>query len=193
MDPLPTRLYEAQLLAFNLHGRDARKCSTVPMLSHMLSVCAMVLQDGGTEDEGIAALLHDALEDKPEEISANEIEELFGKKVLVIIEISSDTPKGFAGGPKPPWRERKDAYLKHVINADPTLLRVTIADKVDNARAIPADHRRIGEKVWERFNAGKEDQLWYYQSALTAYRSAGFTSPLLNDLDELVSKLVCLS
>jgi (p)ppGpp synthase/HD superfamily hydrolase len=193
MSQLSTRLYEAQQLAFDLHGHDARKSSKVPMLSHMLSVCALVLQDGGTEDEGIAALLHDTLEDKPEEISRTEIEELFGKKVLEIIEVCTDTPMDFKGGIKPPWCDRKKAFLDRIKKTDPTLLRVPIADKVDNARAILADHRRIGDEVWKRFNAGKKYQVCYYKSSIQAFRSAGFNSPLLNDLEELVSKLSSLS
>jgi hypothetical protein len=68
-------------------------------------------------------------------------------------------------------------------------LRVTVADKLDNARSMLADYRRIGEELWEHFNAGKEDQLWYYHSAVAAYRAVGFSGPLLDELDGLVMLL----
>jgi len=67
---------------------------------------------------------------------------------------------------------------------------VTVADKVDNVRALLADYRRVGESLWRCFNAGKADQLLYYQSALAAYKTAGFTGPLLEELDDLVARLV---
>jgi (p)ppGpp synthase/HD superfamily hydrolase len=188
-DLISSRLAEAIDLAVQLHGRDSRKQSPVPMVAHLLGVCALVQQDGGDEDEAIAALLHDSLEDKPELISAAAIEERFGRRVLQIVRVSTDTPEGYAGGRKPPWKERKDAYLAHVRQTDPSLLRVTVADKVDNVRSLLADHARMGDALWSRFNAPKADQLWYYRSAALAYREAGFRGPLLNELDRLVGML----
>jgi (p)ppGpp synthase/HD superfamily hydrolase len=184
-----TRLFDAMELAFRLHGRDVRKSTDIPVMTHLLSVCGLVLHDGGDEDEAIGALLHDAIEDKPEQIGISDIREQFGERVVAIVEISSDTPPGHKGGPKPPWRDRKEAYLEHVKRSDPSLLRVTVADKVDNVRAILADYGRVGESLWSRFNAGKEDQLWYYQAAASAYRSAGFETDLLLELEELVGGL----
>lgn len=186
---LSPRMYEALELAFKLHGHDTRKSSPVPYIAHLLHVCALVLQDGGNEDEAVAALLHDALEDKPEKINEKKIRRRFGEKVLQIVNICTDTPEGFKGGPKPPWRERKDAYLQRVGKEPPTLLRVTIADKIDNARAILADHRRFGDELWKRFNAGKEEVQWYYDASVKAYRKAGVTGPLLKELKQLVGKI----
>ena len=108
------RLYHALELAFKLHGHDLRKKSTVPYIAHLLAVCAIVQLDGGSEDEAIAALLHDALEDKPEEITRDDINDSFGEDVLKLIEISTDTPPDYTGGQKPPWKERKKAYLEHI-------------------------------------------------------------------------------
>jgi (p)ppGpp synthase/HD superfamily hydrolase len=184
------RLYKALKLAFKLHGHDARKKSTVPYVAHLLAVCALVQLDGGSEEEAIAALLHDSLEDKPKEINLKKIRYKFGKKVLKMIEVSTDTPKDYAGGQKPPWKERKVAYLEHIRQTDPSLLRVTIADKIDNARAILADHQRLGDVVWERFNAGKEDQLWYYRSCVEAFDVSGYSGPLLEELRSLVGQLI---
>lgn len=186
---LTVRLFTALQLAFKLHGRDGRKGCQVPAMAHLLSVCALVQTDGGDEDEAIAALLHDALEDKADIITREDIAQMFGDKVLAIVEISTDTPADFTGGAKPPWQVRKQYYLDRVRHTDPALLRVTVADKIDNARAILADHRRIGEEVWERFNAPREKILWYYTEALNAYRHAGVTSPLLDDLQILVREM----
>jgi (p)ppGpp synthase/HD superfamily hydrolase len=159
------------------------------MLAHLFAVCGLVQHDGGDEDEAIAALLHDSLEDKPELISAAAIESRFGSRVLQIVRVSTDTPEGYAGGEKPPWRRRKEDYLAHVRRTDPALLRVTVADKVDNLRAVLADHVRLGEALWSRFNAPKADQLWYYRTAAQAYRAAGFSGPLLTELERLVDLL----
>ncbi len=187
------RLYQALEFTFKLHGRDARKASQVPYIAHLLSACAMVQQDGGDEDEAIAALLHDSLEDKPEETRRQEICKFFGERVVTIIDASIDVPLDYKGGAKPPWRQRKETYLAHVRSADPRLLRVTIADKVDNARAIVADYQREGERLWERFNAGKKEQLWYYKSCLDAYDSVGCRGPLLDELRRLVDQIQTLA
>ena len=188
-DQISSRLADAIALVVEHHGGDSRKQSPVPVLAHLFAVCAMVQQDGGDEDEAIAALLHDTLEDKPELLSAADIESRFGSRVLQIVRVSTDTPEDYVGGEKPPWRKRKEAYLDHVKRTDPSLLRVTVADKVDNLRALVADHARIGESLWSRFNAPKADQLWYYRSAAHAYRDAGFTGPLLAELERLVGLL----
>lgn len=186
---LSVRLFTALQLAFGLHGRDARKACQVPAMAHLLSVCALVQTDGGDEDEAVAALLHDALEDKADIINREDIRAMFGEKVLQIVDISSDTAADFTGGVKAPWEERKRFYLDSVRRADSALLRVTVADKIDNARAILADHRRIGDKVWGRFNAPRGKILWYYTEAINAYKQAGVKSPLLDDLDILVGEM----
>ena len=188
-DTISPRLKEALGLAVELHGSDTRKQSPVPLLAHLLGVCALVQHDGGDEDEAIAALLHDALEDKPELITMTAIETRFGPKVAAIVAVATDTPPDFRGGLKAPWRQRKEAYLATIRKADPSLLRVTIADKVDNLRAILADYRRLGEPFWLRFSAPRRDQLWYYHTALEAYRTSGFAGPLLSELERLVRQL----
>lgn len=188
-DSVSPRLYQAMEYVFRIHGTDARKQSEVPVMAHLFSVCALVQYDGGDEDEAIAALLHDSLEDKPQETSRQEIRTLFGDRVLALIDAATDTPADYAGGAKPPWRQRKEEYLRHVRQTDPSRLRVTVADKVDNDRAILADYRRLGEGLWQRFNAGKADQLWYYRSAAEAYHLAGVRSALLDELVRLVQEL----
>jgi len=148
--------------------------------------------DGGDEDEAIAALLHDALEDKPEEINRDQIGEQFGERVLAIINMCTDTPLDYLGGPKPAWLERKKGYLERIRREDPGLMRVTVADKIDNARAMLAEHRRVGDKLWSKFKAGQAEQVWYFKHAVKAYEQAGFISPLLDDLRALVEQLDAL-
>ena len=193
MPVLTSRLYDALDLAFRLHGRAARKGSDIPVMAHLLGVCALVLQDGGSEDEAIAALLHDSLEDAPERITREQIGQRFGPRVLAIVEVSTDTPRDYTGGRKPPWQRRKEAYLARARTANPALLRVTIADKVDNVRSLLADYKRSGDEIWERFHAGKPEQLWYFRSCLDAYSAAGYKGPLLDELSVLIDELTHLA
>jgi (p)ppGpp synthase/HD superfamily hydrolase len=192
---LPVPIQTALDLVYKLHGMDARKKTSIPYLTHLLSVCAIVQQDGGGEDEAIAALLHDALEDKSEQINAEEIEQLFNNRVAEIVLVSSDVPRDFRGGSKPLWKERKLAYLRHAsILEDPSLLRVTLADKVDNLRAILTDHEYIGGDVWKRFNASKGQILWYYTQCYAAYRDAGYDQgKLMKKLKKLIKKFEKIS
>ncbi len=190
---LTNRFQDALDLAFRLHGHTARKASRVPTMAHLLGVCALVQQDGGCEDEAIAALLHDALEDEPGRISREAIHQQFGEHVLAIVDASTDTPRNYRGGPKPPWRQRKQAYLDHARSADPALLRVTIADKVDNLRSMLMDYRRVGDALWWRFHAGRDEQLWYYRSCLEAYTEAGCKGALLDEMRRLLDELTGLT
>lgn len=183
------RFEEALSFATRLHADDLRKGSDIPYLAHLLGTCALVLVDGGDEDEAIAALLHDALEDHPETVSREDILARFGSRVLDIVVVCTDTPPDYAGGRKPPWRDRKEAYLARIRASAPPALRVSLADKVDNARAILADYRAIGSGVWERFSAGEAEQLWYYESLVVAYRDAGVRSDLLAELSRVVAEL----
>ena len=190
-DTLTPRLYDALSYTFQLFGRDSRKGSRVPVMAHLLSVCALVQQDGGSEDEAIAALLHDALEDKPNETSEDEIRRRFGEDVRCMVRIATDTPREWVGGPKPDWKLRKQGYIDRVATEAPALLRPTVADKIDNVRAILAEQRWIGNEFWSRFKAGKEDQLWYYSACFQAYEKAGASPGLLRQLRVLVEELAC--
>jgi (p)ppGpp synthase/HD superfamily hydrolase len=144
-----------------------------------------VLQDGGSEDEAIAALLHDAPEDQGGEAMLAQIEDEFGSDVATIVAECSDTFEM----PKPPWRERKERYLAHLPEASGSALRVSVADKLDNARAILLDYERLGEDLWARFHPDA-DQLWYYRTLVSTYRSIeSFRSPMIDELDRVVSTL----
>jgi (p)ppGpp synthase/HD superfamily hydrolase len=176
-------------LALQVHGSDRRKVSGVPYFGHLMSVCALVLNDGGSEDEAIAALLHDTLEDHPREVTRRQIEDQFGSRVRHLVEVCTDTPLDYAGGPRPEWHGRKRAYLEHIRCTSAADLRVPLADKLDNARAMLADYREGGEAIWSRFTVGKEGQLWFQHSAVAAFRHAGVCSPMLDELERVVAEL----
>lgn len=183
------RFLDALSLAVRLHGADLRKGTSVPYVAHLLGVCALVLLDGGAEDEAIAALLHDALEDHATEISREDIAKRFGAEVLAIVEACTDTPIDYQGGSKPDWRKRKTAYLEHLRKARPEKLRVALADKLDNVRSILADYRHIGDTLWTRFNAGKQDQLWFFRSLVDVFRQAGAKGFLMDELERSVAEV----
>jgi (p)ppGpp synthase/HD superfamily hydrolase len=149
----------------------------------------LVLANGGSEEQAIAGLLHDSLEDHPEKVSAADIEQRFGPRVMKLVVACTDTPADYIGGPKPPWRDRKIAYLDHIRSAGPKGSIVSLADKLDNARAIVADYRQLGDALWSRFSAGKDEQLWYYQELVVAFWQAGIRNPMLDELERLVNEL----
>ncbi len=172
--PLGTRFFEAVELAAGCHADHTRKGTDIPYIGHLLAVCGLVIHAGGGEDEAIAALLHDVLEDRPECVTPSEIERRFGRRVLEIIEgCSEGLPDDGAAHPKRDadnWPERQAAYIAHLADADPSVLRVSCADKVDNAGAIVADLRRHGATLWDRFHRGRDEQLWYYRCLVRAFR-----------------------
>jgi len=185
---LTERFKEAFDLAWELHRSQRRKGSGVPYMSHLMSVASLVLENGGVEDEAIAALLHDALEDTPHRITAEDIERRFGSRVRAIVEACTDTEPGFAGGEKSEWRSRKEAYIGKVRSA-PETHRVSLADKVHNMRCILRDYRAEGEALWGRFKGGRDGTLWYYLELAKAYRDAGATGYLLQELEESAQQL----
>jgi GTP pyrophosphokinase len=171
---LSTRFEEALVLATCLHADQTRKGTAIPYISHLLAVTAIVLEHGGNEDEAIAALLHDSIEDQGGAATREEIRRQFGDRVVEIVDGCTDTDVM----PKPPWRERKEAYLAHIIEATGSVRLVSAADKLHNARAILEDYRIIGEALWNRFNGGKEGTLWYYRSAVDALRKVRVVSEI---------------
>ena len=181
---LSARFEAALPFAAGLHRDQVRKGTNTPYVSHLLGVAAIVLEHGGNEDEAIAALLHDAVEDQGGPPTLRAIHDRFGGAVAAIVAGCTDTDLV----PKPPWRPRKEAYVAHVASASPSVRLVSAADKLHNARTILADYRRHGDAVWERFSGGKEGSLWYYRALVDAFRAHGRT-PLLDELDRVVSEL----
>lgn len=181
---LTTTFDEAVRYARELHHDQVRKGTRIPYLSHLLGAATLVMDQGGDEDEVIAALLHDALEDQPHRTSYEEITRRFGDKVARIVLACSDAVEH----PKPPWRERKERYIEHLRTAPEDVLRVSLADKLHNARAILADWRVIGDDVWGKFSAGRDEQLWYYGALLDVFTERA-PSPLVTELAVTVAHL----
>ena len=163
---LTSRFESALVYATQLHSNQVRKGSGIPYISHLLSVTALILEDGGNEDEAIAGLLHDAIEDQGGEATYKVIQEKFGDTVASIIRDCSESTTI----PKPPWKERKLLSIEHLRNANSSVRRVMLADKLHNARSILADWHREGDTVWERFKGKKEGTLWYYNSIAETIR-----------------------
>ena len=157
---LGERFIKALELTVNTHATQARKSTEIPYLGHLLAVCSLVIEDGGTEDEAVAALLHDAVEDGGGAPVLERIREEFGDNVANIVDACSDTDQV----PKPPWLERKESYLAHLETADAQTLRVSCADKLHNAGSIVRDHGMVGSQIWSRFSAPREQTIWYYAS-----------------------------
>lgn len=181
---LSARFQDALAFAAQLHAGQTRKGTDIPYVAHLLGVTSLVLQHGGDEDHAIAALLHDAAEDQGGRETLEDIRLRFGDRVARIVEGCTDSWTT----PKPPWRQRKEAYVAHVYGAPGEELLVSASDKLHNVRAILGDYRTLGEAVWERFSGGKEGTMWYYRALADAFRAV-YPSPLAGELDRAVSEL----
>jgi GTP pyrophosphokinase len=181
---LTSRFDEALVYASRLHDGQTRKGSGTPYIGHLLAVAAIVLEHGGTEDEAIAALLHDAVEDQGGGATREAIRRRFGAAVVAIVDGCTDTDQT----PKPPWRQRKEAHLAHLREAAPSVRLVAAADKLHNARSVLADYREHGEAIWGHFRGGRAGTLWYYRAMTDALADAGPT-PLSAELDRAVGEL----
>ncbi len=181
---LSVRFERALAYAAKLHAKQVRKGSRVPYVAHLLAVASLALEHGASEDEAIAALLHDAVEDQGGLKTLATIERRFGPAVAAIVLACSDT----VVTPKPPWRLRKEAYLAHLQRAPASVRLVSAADKVHNARSTVADLRRLGPRVWTRFHAGPAEQLWYYRSLVAIFDERG-PKPLAEELSRAVREM----
>src|SRR5918912_915496 len=178
----------ALLYAARLHRDQTRKGTGTPYITHLLAVAAIVGENGGTEDEVVAALLHDAPEDRGGKERLEEIRERFGDEVGETVAGCTDTYED----PKPAWRPRKEAYVKRMSSAPASVRLVSAADKLHNARAILADLRAFGDDLWDRFTGGKEGTLWYYRALVEAYEAAG-ANPVVEELDRVVREIEALA
>lgn len=187
---LGPRFQEALQWAFELHRTQTLKGGgNIPYYSHLMGVASIALKHGADEEEAMAALLHDAVEDQGGRETLAQIERRFGPRVAEIVAGCSDSETI----PKPPWKERKEAYIAHIREASESILLVSASDKLYNARAILDDLRQVGNDVWKRFKGGKEGSLWYYQSLVRAYRQSPNATerllPLFNALEKTVVEL----
>jgi (p)ppGpp synthase/HD superfamily hydrolase len=181
---LTKRFDDAFCLASELHREQRRKGTRIPYISHLMAVAAIVVEHGGDENQAIAALLHDAAEDQGGRPTLELIEQRFGADVAEIVSDCTDA----STEPKPPWRQRKEAYLAHLASVSSRSLLVSLADKAHNARAILLDHRTMGSKIWHRFNVSREETLWYYDALRTFYQRT-LPGPLSREFTETVDQL----
>ena len=179
---LSDRFLDAFAYASDLHATQMRKGKDVPYISHLMGVAAIVLEQGGSENQAIAALLHDAVEDQ--DVTVEEIRERFGDEVAKIVE--GCTNEESESGSK--WRGGKERYIAHLREADPSVWLVAAADKLYNARNVLEDYRKVGESLWDRFNGGKDGTLWYYRTLAQTFRDID-PSPLTDELGRVVSEL----
>lgn len=175
---------DALVYAARVHDGQVRKGTETPYVTHLLAVAAIVGENGGTEDEVVAALLHDAPEDRGGEQRLADIRARFGDEVAGIVAGCSDTLEV----PKPGWDERKKKYVEHVRHATISVRLVSAADKLHNARAILSDYREVGEDIWSRFKGGRDGTLWYYRSLVEAFGEPE-SGPLVAELDRVVREL----
>jgi len=181
---ITSRFDDALQFAVSLHRQQRRKVNDAPYIGHLLRVCGIVLEYGGTEDEAIAALLHDSLEDQNRPGLAEEIASRFGPIVLSIVEACSDA----VVQPKPPWRERKEAFLERLRTANAAVRLVQTADKLDNVSTLLVQYRVFGPEIWKKFNGGREGTLWYYRRVVEILRWAS-ENPLVIELGKRVEEL----
>jgi (p)ppGpp synthase/HD superfamily hydrolase len=197
--PLSAKFSEALGFAFELHQRQTRKGdnNNTPYLSHLLAVTSLVLENRGTEDQAIAALLHDSIEDQGNDYPGGrvqlreDIKLRFGKKVLEIVDACTDDhdfqkasdSHGFEA-----WERRKKAYLESLQHKQRDALLVSLADKAHNASSILKDYKTDGEDLWERFNGKREGTLWYYNELAEIFGRL-VKSPLSDELVATVNEL----
>jgi hypothetical protein len=196
MAVLSSSFLRAVLDAEHYHHEQVRKETTIPYISHLLGVCSIVLEAGGTEAEAIAALLHDAPEDCGGEPVLQAIKANFGRDVAKIVEECSDSMVENAAT-KPDWLTRKKQYLEHLKTASASTMLVSAADKLHNLRSIYLDYLQIGAGIWTRFSAPEPKRdytLWYYASLRDVYDNPESPKdarrlPLVRALDELLERL----
>jgi len=181
MPALTTRFDEAFAYAHAVHASQTGKVTGTPYIGHLIGVSSIVIDDGGSEDEAIAALLHDAAEDHGGRARLDDIRSRFGGAVATIVEDCTDSWET----PKKPWAERKRTYMAHARTLAGPSRRVSAADKVHNTYAILRALLTMRDAVWERFSAMPDDILAYYQGLVRAYREAG-GGPLVDELERIV-------
>lgn len=183
MRPSP-RFNQAFCYAAELHADQHRKVSGEPYLSHLLAVTSIAIQHGANENEAIAALLHDAIEDQGGEATREEIRRRFGPEVVEIVDGCTDADTT----PKPPWRQRKEAYLARLRCASASVRLVSASDKLHNVRSLLDEYRTGGESLWRHFRGGREGTLWYYRAVTDVLKQLDPTR-LVEELDYAVSQL----
>lgn len=183
------RFREALVWAAELHEEQKRKGGDIPYVAHLLGVASIVLEHGGDEDQAIAALLHDALEDQAHRMTPGEIGARFGARVeKIVIACTDGDPAEQQDRDHGRWMARKEKYIAEVASKPAEALLVSMADKLHNARAILEDYRAIGEPLWSRFTTGRDGTLWFYRGLLAAFKPRA-EGRLWHELDRTVAEI----
>lgn len=185
---LGPRFEQALLFASQMHARQRRKDTGAPYIAHVMGVTALVLEDGGSEEEVIAALLHDSAEDQGGEQVLVEIRKKYGDKIAAIVYECSDT----LDSPKPPWKGRKQGHLTRLEDASREALHIMLADKVYNSRSLLRGLQERGPEIWGKFKGGKEGTLWYFHQMLALFQKH-FSGYLVNELARVVVAIEAIS
>lgn len=175
---------EAFAFAHRVHKDQTRKGSGAPFITHVMTVAALVGEYGGDEDQFVAALLHDTVEDGEGRKTLEEVRAAFGDRVAVLVEACTDA----FTHPKPPWLERKQAFVEAAKGASPEVRLILAADKLHNVRVILKDLRAEGPVVWQRFQGKRDGSLWYY-AEMVCVLGAGWDHPIVRELAETVDAL----
>ena len=178
---LSDRLADAFTVALGLHRHQPRKVRPIPYIAHLMSVAALVLEDGGSEHEAIAALLHDAIEDQGGAPTRAKLLQRFGPQVIAIVDVCTEPPRQTGQS----WRDHKLAYLSQVAQATQSAQRVVLADKLHNVRSLLTNLGLYGNDTWNHFTATEEDYLWFYQSLAALFEQA-LPGPLTDEFSAAV-------
>ncbi len=178
---------QALVYAARVHSRQDRKGSSAPYITHLLAVAALVGENGGSEDQVIAALLHDAPEDQGGRERLEDVKTTFGGSVARIVSGCTDSLEN----PKPTWRPRKEAFIRRLREANDDVILVVLADKVHNASTTVEDLREFGESTFDKFTGKKEGTLWYYREVykVLSHRAHNRLTDRLRKLVEEMHKL----
>ena len=185
------------LKAFEIASHEHRDCvrkgTSIPYISHLLAVSALVIEHGGSEVQAAAGLLHDVLEDT--EVDEFMLRALIDRPVVDIVVACTDTQKF----PKPAWRGRKEKYLKHLreMIAEPEVnpaILVALADKVHNAETtsdMVLHKGKTAKNIYDdpNFNAKVEEQQWWYESLVAEFRKSKIAPGLVDRLDRAVKAI----
>ncbi|EKU97186.1 hypothetical protein Lepto7375DRAFT_6356 [Leptolyngbya sp. PCC 7375] len=177
---LGERFEAALVYAVQLHRHQRRKLTGVPYMAHLMAVAALVLEDGGTEDEAIAALLHDAVEDQGGLATLQEIREQFGLIVSELV-LGCTQPDNLTGLS---WRDQKQLYLEQIRMAGTGVQRIVLADKLHNGRSLLGLLRVYGDGVWGHFSGGREGTLWLYEEYVGLF-GAVRSGWMVDDLEQV--------
>ena len=185
---LTHRFDDALRYASALHRTQFRKVSNIPYIAHLMSVSALVLEYGGDEDQAIAGLLHDAVEDQGGLNTLDHIRQTYGPRVAGIVMECSDND----GEDKLPWQDRKDAYIASIASKSDDAILVTGCDKLHNATTILTDLQVLGPQVFDRFTAKRDGTLWYYRTLSDALTPRA-PAPLSTRLAETVTAIEAIA